>query len=175
VAVAVGQRCDVRRVKDDPDPSLAKLEQAGLLAGDDDPQGNRPRRVYERTPAGTAMLREWLQNSEAMPFELRDIAMVKLFFADTLSLGDAEALLATVKARSEQQIARLQAIRPAPDEIATPGNVHPLLTLELGIAFHEAMVEVCTRFAERTRATTGNDQPATRGPASTQGQAFPDN
>src|SRR3954463_11811983 len=56
-------------------PSLAKLEQAGFLTGRDDPQGNRPRRVYERTTAGSDALRAWLRRSEAMPFELRDVAM----------------------------------------------------------------------------------------------------
>src|SRR5205823_12414623 len=42
-------------------PSLAKLERAGLLTGRDEPQGNRPRRVYERTEAGAEALREWLR------------------------------------------------------------------------------------------------------------------
>src|SRR6516225_1260406 len=53
-------------------PGLAKLHRAGLLIGRDDPQGNRARRVYERTPAGTDVLRAWLSGSEPMPFELRD-------------------------------------------------------------------------------------------------------
>jgi DNA-binding PadR family transcriptional regulator len=134
-------------------PSLAKLEHAGLLTGRDDPHGNRPRRSYERTRRGTEALREWLQRPEQMPFELRDIAMVKLFFADTLTPDIAAALVATVKARSEQQAAMLESIRPAPDEAARKGNIHPLLTLELGIAFHQAIVDVCARFEQNHRAT----------------------
>lgn len=131
-------------------PSLAKLEQAGLLAGRDDPQGNRPRRIYERTQAGTDALRTWLQRHDPMPFELRDIAMVKLFFADTLAPNDAHALVAAVKARSEEQVAKLESIRPVSDEAARKGNTHPLLALELGIAFHQAMVDACARFENRT-------------------------
>jgi PadR family transcriptional regulator, regulatory protein AphA len=131
-------------------PSLAKLEHAELLTGRDEPQGNRPRRVYERTEAGSEALREWLRRAEAMPFELRDIAMVKLFFADALEPADAHELLAEVKARSEERVATLEAIRPAGDAAAREGNVHPLLTLELGIAVHRAMVDVCKRF-ERAR------------------------
>ncbi len=126
-------------------PSLAKLEQAGLLTGRDDPQGNRPRRLYERTEAGSDALREWLRRSEPMPFELRDIALVKVFFADTLAPDDARKLVATVKSRSEELVATLESIRPAPDAAAREGNIHPLLTLELGIAVHQAMVDVCTR------------------------------
>jgi DNA-binding PadR family transcriptional regulator len=131
-------------------PSLAKLEQAGLLTGRDEPQGNRPRRVYMRTEAGANALREWLRRSEPMPFELRDIAMVKLFFADALRQPDARRLLATVRARSEERVATLESIRPASDAAARAGNVHPRLTLELGIAVHQAMVDVCTRFQQAT-------------------------
>jgi len=130
-------------------PSLAKLERAGLLSGRDEPQGNRPRRVYERTDEGTRALHDWLTRSEAMPFELRDIAMVKLFFADALDPADAHQLLAQVKSRSEERVATLHAIRPDAEKSARAGNNHPLLTLEMGIAYHEAIVDVCRRF-ERT-------------------------
>jgi PadR family transcriptional regulator, regulatory protein AphA len=127
-------------------PSLAKLERAGLLLGRDEPQGNRPRRVYERTPAGGRALRDWLKRTEPMPFELRDIAMVKLFFADALDSADAGRLLAQIESRSEERVATLEAIRPGAEEAARAGDTHPLLTLELGIAFHEAILEVCRRF-----------------------------
>src|SRR6516164_9433342 len=83
-------------------PSLAKLERTGLLIGRDEPQGNRRRRLYERTDAGSEALRGWLQRAEPMPLEVRDIAMVKLFFADALGPTDAQALLAQTKARSEE-------------------------------------------------------------------------
>jgi DNA-binding PadR family transcriptional regulator len=134
-------------------PSLAKLERAGLLSGRDEPQGNRRRRIYERTHAGSQALDVWLRSAQPMPFELRDIAMVKLFFADTLKPADADALLAQTKARSEERVATLESIRPAADASAREGNVHPLLTLELGIALHRAMIDVLDRFSQpRTRS-----------------------
>lgn len=138
-------------------PSLAKLERAGLLTGHDEPQGNRPRRVYERTQEGAQALRDWLTEAEPMPFELRDIAMLKLFFADALESADAHKLLAEVRSRSEQRVATLQTIRPDAEGAAAAGNIHPLLTLEMGIAYHEAIVDVCSRFqragAKRRSAT----------------------
>lgn len=97
-----------------------------------------------------------------MPFELRDIAMVKLFFADTLTPTDARALVATVKARSEERVAMLESIRPSPDEVARRGKIYPLLTLELGIAFHQAMVDVCTRFEGQTCALAQSHPPRAR-------------
>jgi DNA-binding PadR family transcriptional regulator len=137
-------------------PSLAKLERAGLLIGRDEPQGNRRRRLYERTDAGSDALHGWLRSAQPMPFELRDIAMVKLFFADALRPAAAQALLAQTKARSEEQVATLESIRPAADASARQGNVHPLLTLELGIAFHRAMIDVLDQFARRG----GSSRPA---------------
>jgi DNA-binding PadR family transcriptional regulator len=128
-------------------PSLTKLEHAGLLVGRDEPQGNRRRRIYERTETGSEALRVWLRSAELMPFELRDVAMVRLFFADALAPADALALLIKAKARSEEHVATLELIRPAADASAREGNVHPLLTLELGIAFHNAMIDVLDRFA----------------------------
>ncbi|HYQ35008.1 MAG TPA: PadR family transcriptional regulator [Mycobacterium sp.] len=128
-------------------PSLAKLERDGLLTGRDEPQGNRRRRTYEHTAAGSEALRTWLRNQEPMPFELRDIAMVKMFFADALTPADAQELLTNAKARSEELAATLEAIRPEADVEAQEGNPHPLLTLELGIAVHKAMIDVLDRFA----------------------------
>jgi PadR family transcriptional regulator, regulatory protein AphA len=138
-------------------PSLAKLERAGLLAGRDEPQGNRPRRVYERTRDGIRALREWLTRAEPMPFELRDIAMVKLFFADELAPPAAHRLLAEVRSRSEDRAATLQAIRPDAEEAARAGSIHPLLTLEMGIAYHAAIVDVCRRF-ERDPSSTRRER-----------------
>jgi DNA-binding PadR family transcriptional regulator len=127
-------------------PSLAKLERAGLLSARSEPRGNRPRRLYERTEAGTRALRDWLTQADPMPFELRDVAMLKLFFADAMNPADARQLLAQVSSRSEQRATTLQAIRPVAEEAAREGNIYPLVTLEMGIAYHEAMVDVCRRF-----------------------------
>ena len=74
-------------------PSLRRLQQAGLITGADDPRGRRRRRVYEITGAGEAALRQWLRRTEPMPFELRDIGLVRLFFADALTPGEASELL----------------------------------------------------------------------------------
>jgi DNA-binding PadR family transcriptional regulator len=135
-------------------PSLAKLERAGLLAGRDEPQGNRPRRVYERTHDGARVLHDWLTQAEPMRFELRDVAMLKLFFADALDPVEAQRLLARVTARSEERAATLRTIGPEAERAASAGNTHPLLTLEMGIAFHRAIVDVCRRF-EGHKTTIG--------------------
>jgi hypothetical protein len=62
------------------------------------------------------------------------------------------------KARSDERAATLESIRPAADADAREGNLHPLLTLALGIAVHKAMIDVLARFAQagrRSRKSSG--------------------
>jgi|SRR5579875_1515322 len=127
-------------------PSLERLEQAGYVTGQDEPRGRRPRRVYEITPAGSQALREWLHPAGPMPFEIRDIGLVKLFFADALDRGEAAELLGAIRQRSAERLATLHAIEPIARAAEDQGNFYPMLTLRMGIAFHQAMVEVCQDF-----------------------------
>jgi PadR family transcriptional regulator, regulatory protein AphA len=134
-------------------PSLVRLEEAGLITGRADPQGKRRRRSYEITPAGEIALQRWLRRAEPMPFELRDIGLVKLFFADALNTDEAQELLSAVTQRSEDRIATLRAIEPIATAAEEDGNIYPLLTLRLGLAYHWAMVDVCQDFARKLRAS----------------------
>jgi DNA-binding PadR family transcriptional regulator len=128
-------------------PSLRQLEQAGLVRGRSEPHGRRPRRLFEITPAGEAALEEWLRRPDPMPFELRDLGLVKLFFADALDRDDALDLLMAVKDRSAERVATLRSIEPAARLAGEEdGNHYPLLTLRMGIAVHEAMIDACEEF-----------------------------
>ena len=131
-------------------PSLERLERAGLVASQPAPRGRRRRRVFELTPAGLRVLHDWLVRSDPMPFELRDVALVRLFFADSLSRAEAHALLGAVRRRSEARIAALLAIRPATGEAPDGEGGHPRLTLRMGVAFHQAMIDVCEAFVRET-------------------------
>jgi DNA-binding PadR family transcriptional regulator len=127
-------------------PSLGRLERGGLLRGRSEPRGKRPRRVYAITEEGEVALTAWLRRDEPMPFELRDIGLVKLFFADALDRADALALLGSVRSRSGERVTGLAEIEPAARLGEEQGNAYPLLTLRMGIAFHQAMIDVCLEF-----------------------------
>jgi DNA-binding PadR family transcriptional regulator len=127
-------------------PSLERLEQGGLITGRADPQGRRPRRSFETTEAGEAALRDWLSRDEPMPFELRDTGLLKLFFADALDHDQALVLLRAVRERSADRVRALRALEAAATAAAAEGNLHPRLTLQLGIAYHQAMIDVCDDF-----------------------------
>jgi len=129
-------------------PSLELLERTGLIEGREEPQGRRRRRVFQVTPAGERELERWLEREEPMPFELRDVGMVKLFFADAMEPESAARLLQAVQARSEERLADLEQISEVALQVEREGNAHPMLTLRMGIAFHRAMIEVCEQFAE---------------------------
>lgn len=47
---------------------------------------------------------------------------------------------------TRQQIAMLRATRPAAEALRTEAGPHPLLTLRIGIALHEATIRVCEEF-----------------------------
>ena len=145
-------------------PSLTQLERAGLITGRSAQRGRRPRRDHEITAAGEAALQEWLRRPEPMPFELRDIGLVKLFFADALSGGEAGVLMGAIVRRSEDRLSTLRQVEPTARAVALEGNVYPLLTLRMGIAFHQATIEVCEEF-EREFPAAGAPQPPERGRA----------
>jgi DNA-binding PadR family transcriptional regulator len=66
-------------------PELKRLEDGGLLKCRSDPQGNRARSAYTITEAGERALETWLGSEKSMAVQIRDEAMLKLFFADALS------------------------------------------------------------------------------------------
>jgi DNA-binding PadR family transcriptional regulator len=127
-------------------PSLVQLERAGLITGRSAQRGRRARRDHEITAAGEAALQEWLRRPEPMPFELRDIGLVKLFFADALNGSEAGGLMGAIIRRSEDRLATLRQVEPTARAVALEGNVYPLLTLRMGIAFHQAMIDTCEEF-----------------------------
>lgn len=130
-------------------PSLARLERAGLVIGESDPQGNRPRRVYRLTASGRAELVRWLTDGQPMPFELRDHGMLKLFFADVLGRDQAHEVLRAVRERSAERLRTLRAIEPLAREAEAAGSYYPVLTLLMGLAYHQAMIDVCDDFEGR--------------------------
>ena len=127
-------------------PALRRLEERGLLEGKDDPRGRRARRVYDITKAGERALSDWLLAPADIRFELRDLGMVKLFFADALDETRAWVLLANVRERSEERLAVLRTFGLAAGAVGDGNNRYPFLTLKLGIAFHQAMVDACNEF-----------------------------
>lgn len=131
-------------------PELRRLEEEGLVEGEDRPNGGRSRRVYGLTPAGREALHDWLLGS-TLTIELRDESLLRLFFADALPREHALLLLEGRKRGHEEYLEVLRAIQ------ALPGGPDPTyvdLVLRWGIDFNEWGARWCEEQLERLRAET---------------------
>jgi PadR family transcriptional regulator AphA len=131
-------------------PELKRLEEAGLVEGEDRPNGGRSRRVYELTPAGREALVEWLLG-DTVTIEYRDESLLRLFFADALPREQALMLLEGRKRGHEEYLEILRAIE------ALPGGKDPTfvdLVLRWGIEFNEWGARWCEEQLERLNAQT---------------------
>ena len=128
-------------------PELRRLEEEGLVEGEDQPNGGRSRRVYRLTPAGREALQDWLLSS-TVTIELRDESLLRLFFADALPREQALLLLEGRKRGHEEYLEVLRAIQ------ALPGGPDPTyvdLVLRWGIDFNEWGAKWCEEQLERLR------------------------
>lgn len=80
-------------------PGLKRLVKEGLIDRSDDPRGGGRRHAYRLTAHGETALRDWLTHPEEDPIELRDEALLKLRFAETLEPEDRSALLRRMRDR----------------------------------------------------------------------------
>ena len=109
-----------------------RLAKAGLVTEERE-AGGRRRRRFTITPAGEAALDAWLADPQAPTPELRDVALIKVFFgADPRPIAEArlayhEAMLANY----EQLHADLAKGPPEPHG--------PISTLDAGIRHERAM------------------------------------
>ena len=83
----------------------ARLANLGLLSEEREEIGRR-RRSFSITDAGRQALRAWLSQPARHPTELRDLALLQLFFADLESTAATLAI-------AEEQLALHQASWPA--------------------------------------------------------------
>lgn len=130
---------------------LSELEKAGLVTGRDGAQGRRARRLYALTRAGDAALREWLLDPHLGDFEVRDLAEVKLFFADALSVADTQRLVAAMRDRHLTVRDKLvSTVLPASEKTASQRAMHaPGEIAQLHVELHEFLAGWCERLGDR--------------------------
>ena len=119
-------------------------------------RARRKRRVYELTADGEAALVEWLGTEEPLPFDVRDVAMLKLFFADAADHATALELVEQLGARSVVELARLREQEaPAAELAESGGSRYPAIALRAGIAVHEALIAVAEELREELSGDSG--------------------
>lgn len=132
VAVSVGNFWSLPHSQLYAEP--ARLARAGHVTEEVEESGRR-RKTYAITEKGRRALGAWVADPSAELPELRDIALLKVYFgADPAAIGPAQAERYRVKLAEYERIhAALSA--------GGPESAGPLRTLELGIAVTRACLE----------------------------------
>jgi DNA-binding PadR family transcriptional regulator len=120
-------------------PELKRLERAGLVESEPDSASGRRRRLYSLTPAGEAAVVAWLTGPSDL-YELRDEALLKLFFGDLLT---PEQIAANLRLRLDSMREVLEMFRRI-DEMRVEGwgpVRYPDRTLHYGIALVGWMID----------------------------------
>lgn len=108
-----------------------RLVDAGLLAVRQE-GGGRRRKTYSITESGREAVRVWLREPVGEPFQLRNIAELKLFFAELGDEGDIVVLAREQVRLHEQRLAELDAIDLRFRDTADSAVVRRLVPLQLG-------------------------------------------
>jgi PadR family transcriptional regulator, regulatory protein AphA len=125
--------------------ALKELEGRGFVKSKADPNSGRRRRIYEVTGPGRKALRVWLEDAQELSLEVRDKAMLRLFFADLTDDQTAKLLLGTMRERSRRALERFEAdILPASEQVRErDGHRFPELTARFGLEFHRWVLNWC--------------------------------
>jgi PadR family transcriptional regulator AphA len=138
-------------------PELKRLEESGLIEGEDDASDGRRRRVYSLTAEGEDTLHRWLTSGEPLINEMRHEGVLKFFFADALSREEQIELLRRVREEHERVAEALGEIeviaRAKRDE---EGLEQPRRTAEWGVALNRFNADWLARLErELGSKTTG--------------------
>jgi DNA-binding PadR family transcriptional regulator len=148
-------------------PELKRLEEAGLVAGNEASQGARQRTVYRLTPEGRRAAREWIDRPP-QTLELRDEGLLELFFAGSVNPARTAEIARERAAISAAKATELRAIEEMIDASAEEGpeaspDAGSLTVLRYGIEMNEWAAAWFERVAdELERETGGSRSPATR-------------
>jgi PadR family transcriptional regulator, regulatory protein AphA len=152
-------------------PELKKLEEAGLIAGDDSSRGARQRTTFRLTAEGKRAAREWIGKPPEV-LETRDEGLLKLFFAGSIDPKRMAEVARERAAASRTKAAALHAIAEAVDEASRPTegpaaepDAGSLTVLRYGIEASEWAAEWFERAADELASAdeSGRDQASIRG------------
>ena len=125
----------------------ARLAESGLLESRQEEAGRR-RRSYSLTDDGLTALRSWLREPTTEPTQIRDLALLKLFFGQFLAPEEVAAHGRAQEAAHQARLAAFVAIDAHladhdPDRVA-----HPRATLRMGLLSEEAFVRFWSEIAQ---------------------------
>lgn len=121
----------------------ARLASAGLLRETQE-QGGRRRRTYALTPEGRAELDAWLATPSDATTELRDLALLKLYFGGQAGPGAVQRVAERAAAAHRRTLAGYEELVAKPPPNA---DLHQLAILALAARYEEEAVAFWTAVA----------------------------
>jgi DNA-binding PadR family transcriptional regulator len=135
----------------------ARLVALGLLTEERELVGRR-RRLFTITPAGRQALRTWLSHPARHPTELRDLALLQLFFADlestaaTLAIAEEQLALHALQLAAYEADQRLEGRIVGAHGISRSVEHWRGVTLRMGLLYERAAVEFWGEVASSVQA-----------------------
>jgi len=141
VAIGLGNFWSLQHAQLYKEPE--RLTAAGLLSERREESGRR-RKHYRVTGKGRAALREWLSEPTAELTELRDLALLKVFFG-----ADPEAMAAAQLPAHEAKLAEYEELRQSAADVADEIPEGPRVSLRAGIEAERIWVGFWSRIRDR--------------------------
>jgi PadR family transcriptional regulator AphA len=124
-------------------PQLKKLAEEGYITGERESQGGRERVMYSLTDQGQEALDEWLNSGARPQLEFRDEGLLRLFFAEAVSVDQLRAQIAVMRERHRRALETLGDLQPKAGDQACA-----LLTLRYGLELQEFSIDWYDRLDE---------------------------
>ncbi len=137
VAISLGNFWSLQHAQLYTEPE--RLAKAGYLSERRE-RGGRRRKHYKLTEEGTRALTEWRDEPTAELTELRDLALLKVFFG-----ADPKAMAASQVPAHEVKLAEYEELRETAGEDLPPG---PTTTLAAGLAAERIWVDFWSRIRD---------------------------
>jgi virulence activator alpha len=118
-------------------------------------QGGRRKRTYSITRAGRKALRDWLATPTHEQTEVRDLGLLKLFFA---AFGEREDLIRLARDRYESHRARADGYLRQHERIVDVADEWQLKTLELGLRYERTVEQFWADFLAELEASEGDEK-----------------
>jgi len=118
----------------------ARLVDLGLLADDREATG-RKRRRFTITTAGVEALERWLARPAAAPTEIRDLAVLQLFFSSAVTPQQVRELAHAQITAHDARLAEYEDIAARAVSNTGGGTPYMYATLQLGLRFERAALE----------------------------------
>ena len=123
-----------------------RLAKNGLLEQKLEHSGRR-RKVYSLTSAGESALAEWMKSVPGEIFELRDLAVMQLFFAESMS---EEQFVNLAKKQIEIHRERLRSFEEITDHTQSFAGSPRMLPMKLGKMMSETFIRFWSQELENT-------------------------